>query len=85
MTTKPAAANVTYMDPYEGYTAADDARDRAAAHLAPNPAWSESAALQREAEGLSSDAELLLAAARPSPAEVEARIATEQSATRRPA
>lgn len=49
----------TEMDPYEGYTAADDARDRAAAHLAPNPAWSESASLQRKTEGLPPDTELL--------------------------
>ena len=38
------------VDPYDGYTAADDARDRMAAGLAPNPNWDESYNLQVDRE-----------------------------------
>lgn len=35
------------FDEWDGYTAADDARDRAAAGLGPNPDWDESALLHK--------------------------------------
>lgn len=47
MASNPSVHNPE-TDFYAGYTAANDARDRVAACLPPNPHWEESAALHRE-------------------------------------